>query len=80
MLMLTQAKLIKLKTDDGLVEIQPKIPIGKIYLVNPDSIRTEQLYNIDKQTWHVKEIIDSYNEQNQAIGFLPTEILQILYN
>lgn len=75
---LLQAKLIKRKTADGLMEIEDDIPLGKIYYVDIDSIRKAKYLNVHKDTYHYKEVIDTQDESGRMLP-LPLECLQVIY-
>jgi len=53
------ATLIKCSTADGLVEMEAGVPLGKIYRVFPETKRTVTLWNVKKQVFHEKEIVDT---------------------
>lgn len=73
--MLRNAILIKKITDDGLVEVQDDVEIGKSYTVDDKTIRTEAGFNhVLEKKWIrlVIEIID-----DEGPGWFPTELLKI---
>lgn len=65
------ATLVKLRTDDGLVEMHDNIPLGKTYEVDLDSIATHELFNLVHHR-HTKESITARDG-----GRIPTEMLDI---
>ena len=69
--MITEAKLIKRKTDDGLMEIEDHIPLGKIYEVDLSSRQPVKGKNIEKSVFWEREMILSDGE------WFPTELLEI---
>lgn len=58
--MIVRARLIKLKTDDGLVESVDGVPLGREYLIDLSTRRRQQMYNIDVHRCHEKDIVDEY--------------------
>lgn len=67
-----KAKLIKLKTDDGLFEMFSHIELGKEYFVNLDTQKTRIGYSaLHKKNWE-REMIRTVDG-----GLLPTELLEI---
>lgn len=70
----TKAKLVKHSTDDGLVAVKDEIKLGKFYIVNLMSIRTDVFFHSISKTKHRKEIIDALPDCLP----IPTEILEIL--
>lgn len=73
---LAKAFLIKRCTDDGMVEFRDDVPLGKMYDVGLDSVRTVTLCHLERGVLHRKEIIDAYDGRDDA-GWLPTELLRI---
>lgn len=71
---IVKAKLKKLKTDDGMVEILPDIPLGKIYFIDLDSKRILRAYNIEFHQMHSKESVQDVSSG----GWLPMELLEIV--
>jgi len=71
-IMITIAKLIKLKTDDGLMEMNDDIPLGKNYVVDTDTKRIVRGFNLEYGKEWEREIIFTPSD-----GFLPTELLEI---
>lgn len=72
---LVRAKLIKLATAAGLVEVEDDIPLGKAYLVDIDSIKREHYYNLEKGREHWKEVIITDSGK-----WLPVELLEFVNN
>lgn len=70
--MFVKAKVIALKTADGLMEFKGFVQVGKVYEVDPETRRTAQFFNTEKGVLHVKEIVDVDNGR-----WLPTELLQL---
>ena len=74
--MIVKATLIKLKTDDGLVEFSPGIEVGREYIVDLNSIRRDQtLMHFDikgASINHRKDLIWTWDGQ-----WLPMECLKI---
>lgn len=64
------ATLIKLKTDDGLVEFHPDVPLGKVYKIDLSLVKTMEMYNHVKNVSHMKEMV-----WDMRGGWLPTEVL-----
>jgi len=72
------AKLIKHKTDDGLVEMKDDIPLGKIYEVDLNSIQTGHGFNMVKRIKWEREVI--YAKDGNEWLWFPTELLDIWGN
>lgn len=70
------AKLVKLKTADGLVEFFEDTPLGKVYRVDLDTMRRVWMYNIARHIRHRKLIINSVDDDD--IGFIPVECLEFV--
>jgi len=54
------ATLMKLKSADGLVEMEDHISLGKKYHVNTATLRTVKLTHLPTGTHHEKEIVDEW--------------------
>ncbi len=67
-----KAKLIKLHTDDHLFEVMDVVPLGKEYVVDLDSRKTVEGYNIPNQKFWKREII-----LTEDGSYFPTEMLKI---
>ena len=67
------ATLMKLKSADGLIEMEDHIPLGKKYTVNTATLRTVKLFNLDKKVSHEKDIIDVW----PTGGYLVLELLEL---
>lgn len=66
------ATLVKLKSDDGLIEMNADVPLGKHYVVDLDSRRVDDLFNFTYFREHTKESIATRDG-----GRLPTDLLSI---
>lgn len=67
-------KPLKRKTlKSGIAGVRSHIPIGKVYLLDADSIRTVTLKNHNDIQFNA-EVIDYYNESGGRIGFIYTEL------
>ena len=71
---IVKAKLIKHKTDDGLMEMQEDIPLGKIYLIDSDSLQNVQAYNMEKHVRHEKMMVNDITND----AYLPMELLELI--
>lgn len=69
-------RLIKHKTNDGLMEVYSDIPLGKMYDVIIDSEETATFYNTEKRIFHKKNIIWIYDKQKDEKVCFPTECLE----
>jgi len=69
------AKLIKHKTEDGLVEMKDTIPLDKTYEVDLNSIREAQGYNMKHSVRWEREVIDV--KDGNRWEWFPTELLDI---
>ena len=69
------AILIKLKSDDGLIEARGNIQLGKKYLVDINSKCELRLYNMEFKEEHTKEVLTTSEG-----GWVPTELIKILFN
>jgi hypothetical protein len=74
-----RAVLVKRQTDDGLIGVKSTTPLGKVYLVDLESVSTETLYNTILRKRHVKEIIMVLDGDDGylPIAWMPTELLRI---
>ena len=69
------ATLIKRTTDDGLVEIQDAVELGRTYIVDDETIRTATGYNhVLKEKW-IRLIIDV--KEDEDIRWFPLELLKM---
>ena len=69
------ATLIKRMTDDGLVEIQDDVELGKTYTVDDRTIRMATGYNhVLKKKW-MRLIIDV--KSDEGVRWFPLELLQM---
>lgn len=75
-LMMGLAKLIKIKSDDGLFEIKDDSTLGKEYFVDLKSIRVVKGFNTTQKVEWEKEIVNLIDE-NGSCGWMPTELLEI---
>jgi len=71
------AELIKRKTEDGLVEMNDDIPIGKIYQVDLSTIRTGKGLNTVHNIKWEREVIDVKDDDAGDWRWMPTELLSI---
>lgn len=67
-----KATLVKRMTDDGLVEVQDDLPLGREYLVDAESRRTFAMFNTVKKVRHEKEHVLVAEG-----GWFVTELLEI---
>jgi len=67
------AKLVKLVTDDKLAEVNPDVPLGKVYRVDINTRRRALMFNIMHRVEHEKEIVYAYPPGN---GWLICELLE----
>jgi hypothetical protein len=72
---LATATLIKHATDDGLVEMNEDIQLGKTYQVDINTIRNGEGFNIVKNIGWKREVIDV--SDGQGWRWMPTEMLLI---
>lgn len=71
--MTTTVELVKTATDDGLVEFEDDVQIGRRYLVDLDSQQVVMLQNDATGGYHMKEII--YTVEG---SWLPVECLKFV--
>ena len=71
--MIVQARLIKLATDDKLMEMNESIELGKIFLVDLNTKHEVTLHNTEYDKEHTKEVVLCVDG-----GWLPTEILEYI--
>jgi len=69
--MIVKAKLIKRKTDDGLIELEDHVPLGKVYEVDLSTRAIRRGKNIEKSVFWEREIILTEGQ------WFPTELLEI---
>ena len=69
--MIVKAKLIKRKTDDGLVEVHDHVPLGRIYQVDLSTRKMSRGMNLNTgQIWERETVLI------EGLWF-PTELLEI---
>ena len=51
-----KGKLIKRISDDGLIDVQDHVPLGKEYFIDSDTIRTYTLMNARLNKIHKKQL------------------------
>jgi hypothetical protein len=68
---IVEMKLVKRKTDDGMIEVHDNIQLGKIYKVDLDTLQKQKMYNTILRKVHEKEMIFDV----EANGWFPYEIL-----
>jgi hypothetical protein len=67
---IVMAKLIKRKTDDGFVEVNDDIPLGKEYIFDLNTKQIMKGIHIPTSTYWEREMIrDIVND-----GYMPTEL------
>jgi hypothetical protein len=66
------ATLIKKKSEDGLIEVNEDVPLGKKYKVDPKSIKTVNLRNVELGRNHEKDMIRCHDG-----SLFPIELLKI---
>lgn len=71
---IAQMELIKRCTDDGLVEVNDDVPLGKRYLVDLDEIITTAFLHVPSNTPHVKQVIKVVGDD----GYLPVELFKFI--
>ena len=69
------AKLIKRVTDDGMIEVEDHVELGRKYIVNLDSRRTESGFNTIQEKHWTREVIDVIDVDGDY--WWPTELLEI---
>jgi len=73
--MLRKGVLIKRTTDDGLVEIQDAVELGREYLIDDNTIRMAAGFNhVVKKKW-VRLIVDVLD--GAEVRWFPTELLRM---
>jgi hypothetical protein len=70
--MIGKAKVIKRKTNDGLIELEDHVLLGKIYEVDLSSRRILKGKNIEKSVFWSREMILAEG------SWFPIELLEIL--
>jgi len=68
---IVEMKLVKRKTDDGLMEVHDNIQLGKIYKVDLDTLQKQRMYNTTYKKEHEKVMILDV----ETGGWFPYEIL-----
>ena len=66
------ATLIKKNSDDGLFEVNENVQIGAQYVIDLDTLRVEEGYNIVFNKRWKREIVNVVDG-----GWFPTELLKI---
>jgi len=69
--MIVTAKLIKRKTNDGLMEVQDSVPTGRIYKVNLKTKKMQKGMNLDTGKIWDREMVIVEGQ------WFPTELLEI---
>lgn len=69
------ATLIKRTTDDGLVEIQDDVELGRLYTVDDRTIRLATGYNVVKKQEWTRLIVDV--KEDEDVRWFPVELLKI---
>lgn len=54
-----KARLVKRASDDGFVEVEDDVELGREYEVDPATQRVVQLRHIPSGTIHTKEVVDA---------------------
>jgi hypothetical protein len=67
-------QLVKRKTNDGLMEVHDHISLGKIYIIDLDSMRTDILFNTVQKQKHKKVMVTEVISG----GSMPLELLEII--
>ena len=81
---IAMAKLIKLETDDGFFQMRDHIELGKLYVVDLDSVHVARGMNLLLMCQWDKEIINTLDDRvltsegGVVNGWLPTEIIEII--
>lgn len=65
--------LVKLKSDDGLVEVYEDIPLRKKYRVDLDRIELQTFWHIEQEVKHQKYMVWDVEGQR----YFPAELLGI---
>jgi len=73
---LIEAKLIKKISDNGYWVTFDSISLGRVYMVDKNSIRTDTFFNVPHSTSFEAEVIDIY-ENGKPAGCFPTELLEL---
>ena len=72
-LMIRRATLVKTVTDDGLVEMQDGVEVGRVYEVDDGTVRMAEGFNhVLKKRW-VRLVVTVCGDG----GWFPTELLRI---
>lgn len=69
---IVKAKLIKRCTDDGIVEMNDNVPLGKTYNVDLDTIYKIEMIDTEKNVQKKREVIHDI-----LGGWIPLEMLEI---
>lgn len=70
--MIRRATLIKTITDDGLIEMHDDIKVGKVYLIDDETVRVAAgLNHVLNKRW-IRLVVDTCDG-----GWFPTELLRI---
>lgn len=75
--MIQRVTLVKRRTEDGLVELQDDVILGKSYLIREETIRIAHGYNLIKDKKWSRMIVDVIDVDGKTTGWFPTELLQI---
>ncbi len=66
---IVKAKLVKRKSDNGFFEVFENVPLGKIYLIDLDTISEREGFHIPTKTFWKCTIVDTDS------GWFPIELL-----
>lgn len=68
-----KAVVVSLKTADGMMPFEPHVKLGDTYFVDVNSRRVVNLFNIQFNVVHAKEVFAADNGR-----WLPTELLRVV--
>ena len=74
--MIVQARLIKRRTEDGLVEMKDSVPIGKLYEADLSRVYRGMPMRHENGTLHTKDVVWVKNPDG-TWGWFALELLQL---
>lgn len=71
------AKVVRLKTADGLMGFTDNIEVGRTYEADLGSLCKKKFFNVEVGRPHTKEVILCRLGSDGEWGWLPTELLEV---
>lgn len=76
--MRVKAFLIARNTADGMDFVRDEVPLGKVYWIDPASIRDKEWVRSDRPGTIVRQVVKTYSgPKGMFTGFFPLELLKV---